>query len=76
MSKRQKKRSYSEVEFNCFYRTCQECDHHQYDQDLRGKPTSWEYDNGACKHCGSEALDYGTVKVPFVPDIDDDVNDI
>lgn len=76
MSKQQKKRTIQEVEINCFYRTCQECGHHQYDTDPRGKETSTEYDNRACKHCGSEALDYGTTKVPYNPLSDVSVNDI
>lgn len=48
-----------------WYRVCQACRHHQIDKEPdAGKELSSAYIDRKCRHCRSEALDYGTTATP------------
>jgi len=51
------------IEIGDWYRTCQECGNKQKATESKGELTN-SYRNSKCLKCKSEALDYGTRKVP------------
>lgn len=65
MPLKHKKKSIKDFIIGDFIRECQSCGNIQGDTPPHGEPTT-AFRNRACKHCGSEDLDYGTHFTPLI----------